>query len=210
MSTPAPQEAAAAPPPATAATTAGTATSPSPRAPPIYSLSAIASAAGSETATLLADPAASAASVWRNPCFRHAFLWGVGVGGLLGLHRLKQRGGGGRAGRDAGLGGGGTLAAQWYLCRKDDVDRRVALRAFYARQAAAAAAEEGAGGAGGAGSGGAARDEDWRGTIERMTAYELPVVVEGGAAAARHGGGAGSGGGGGGDAPLGGGAAQQA
>jgi len=65
---------------------------------------------------------------------------------------------------------------QWTLCRRDEHDRRLALRAFYQhRQQQAAAPQLQPSGPGGA--------ADWRAEIERLTSYEgvqSKVVADGG------------------------------
>jgi hypothetical protein len=137
-------------------------------AEPGYTLRAVlASAATLTPAAALAAPASLAAS----PCLRRALLWGGGVALLLAAHRLRGGGSALRTANDAALGWAATAGLQWTLCRRDEHDRRLALRAFYAHRQQAAAPPPPppppAAGAGGAGAG-----EDWRGEVERLTTYD--------------------------------------
>jgi hypothetical protein len=160
-------------------------------APQGYTLRAILSQAGSLS---VGDAASAPSSIVSSPCFRSAFLWSSGVAALLALHRVKAGGSRLRALNDAALGWMATFGTQWYLCRRDEHDRKLAIHAFYRNQARARAGMRpledggpggGPGGAGGPGTPGRAdapppgRDEEWRAEIERMTTYELPRVERG-------------------------------
>lgn len=107
---------------------------------------------------------ASAGGITQTPCFRTSFLWAAAAGGLLAAHRLKDGGALRSCVHYLVAGFGATFGTQWYLCRREEHDKRVALRAFYALQrdlqhgaGAAVAAQggvEGAGRGGGNGSSG--------------------------------------------------------
>jgi len=107
-------------------------------------MAAIASAARQADWT---DVVSSAGGITANPCFAKSFLWGAGVGTLLGGHRLKQGGSPLAASGAAALGAMATLGSQWYLCRQQEYDRKLAMRA-YAAQAAAIQAGMGTSGGG--------------------------------------------------------------
>jgi len=62
---------------------------------------------------------------------RTALLWGSAVSLLLGAHRFRSGGTVLRAANDAALGWMFTVGLQWTLCRRDEHDKRLALRAFY-------------------------------------------------------------------------------
>jgi len=79
-------------------------------------------------ATALSGAAASVAS---SPCLRTALLWGSAVSLLLGAHRFRNGGTALKAANDAALGWMFTVGLQWTLCRRDEHDKRLALRAFY-------------------------------------------------------------------------------
>jgi hypothetical protein len=86
--------------------------------------------------TSVDDLSLSAHSVTSTPCFRRAFLWSSGVGVLLAAHRAKQ-GGSAMAATGAGvLSGLFTFGTQWYLCRQEEYDRKIATKAYYSRQQA--------------------------------------------------------------------------
>ncbi len=179
-----------APPPAPPA-------APLPAAPPppagsAYNVSALlASAPRASAGGLL--PALSAAG--ESPCFRPAAAWAAVVGGLLGAHRLRVGGGARRAASDALLGWSATAGTQYFFCRRDEHDRRLALRAYYATQAALqagrgadgeddgapppAAAPPAAPGAGAPPPPPAADAPPWRAELERLVRYDLPTVERG-------------------------------
>jgi len=73
----------------------------------------------------------AAANVASSPCLRTALLWGSAVSLLLGAHRFRSGGTVLRAANDAALGWMFTVGLQWTLCRRDEHDKRLALRAFY-------------------------------------------------------------------------------
>ena len=84
-----------------------------------------------------ATPSALVSSLSSLPteaCFSKAFYWGIGVGTLLGVHRLKQGGSIRQATNAVFIGSFATFGTQWYLCRQQEYDRKLALRAFYAQQ----------------------------------------------------------------------------
>lgn len=137
----------------------------------------------------VSDLSSSRDSILQSPCFKKSFLWAAGIAALLAVHRLRQGGTNLRAANDAVLGYLGTFGAQWYLCRRDEHDKKLALRAFYQNQAAMrsqmrpTAVDDLAPGLPGSASGGAdaapGGEDDWRAEIERLTAYELPKVEKG-------------------------------
>ena len=124
-------------------------TPPSPPAPllpdaPAYTLAnvfASVSSVSSPASLLASAPSSLAAS----PCLRPALQWGACVALLLALHRARRIGAllAPRVAGDAALGWLGTVSLQWFLCRRDEHDKRLALRAFYAARA------QGGGGGGG-------------------------------------------------------------
>jgi hypothetical protein len=73
----------------------------------------------------------AAASITSSPCLKTALLWGSAVSLLLGAHRLRNGGTVLRVANDAALGWMFTVGLQWTLCRRDEHDKRIALRAFY-------------------------------------------------------------------------------
>ena len=73
----------------------------------------------------------AAASITSSPCLKTALLWGSAVALLLGAHRLRNGGTVLRVTNDAALGWMFTVGLQWTLCRRDEHDKRIALRAFY-------------------------------------------------------------------------------
>ena len=119
--------------------------------------------------------ASAADSVRASPCFRSSILWGVGLGALFGLHRAKQGGSLLRCLNDGLLAGGGCVGMQWWVCRRDEVDKRAALRAFYFAQKRA---QDGLAPAGPGGY----TDEEWAAEVAATTSYAgtRPQVVEGG------------------------------
>jgi len=154
--------------------------SPGSAAPPQYNLRNVLSTAREVDA---GDLGRAATNVWASPCFRQGVLWGAGVGALFALHRLKQGGSGTRAFNDAVLSSLLTYGSQWYLCRRDESDRRAALRAYYEGSTRDGSAPEAAVRRGGV-SGSDARiggddDEAWRRELERVVAYDLPHVEHG-------------------------------
>lgn len=85
--------------------------------------------------TSLNDLTNSAQHVFTTPCFRTSFLWASGIGILLALHRYRQPLGTVLKATNTGvLGFFSTFGIQWYLCRRDEHDRKLALRAFYQNQ----------------------------------------------------------------------------
>lgn len=84
----------------------------------------------------MADLKASAATISANPCFRRSFLWAAAVGVMMGAHRLKQGGSAAAATGALTLGTLGTFGTQWYLCRQQEYDRKLAMRAYHAQAAA--------------------------------------------------------------------------
>ena len=133
-----------------------------------------------------------------SPCFKTAFLWGGLVGALFAGHRFKQGMQAGDAARttalrvfrDVSLSFTCTFGVQWYLCRVDEIDKRLSVREFYAARERAAPLppplphgggdEPAPGGADGDGP-----DAAWRRELERLAAYELPEVEEGPAESVR-------------------------
>jgi len=73
----------------------------------------------------------AAASITSSPCLKTALLWGSAVSLLLGAHRVRNGGTVLRVANDAALGWMLTVGLQWTLCRRDEHDKRIALRAFY-------------------------------------------------------------------------------
>jgi hypothetical protein len=63
-------------------------------------------------------------------CVRKSFYWGCGVGALLGLHRFKQGGTVLRSIRSFSMGLGFTFITQFYFCRRNEFETKVALRKF--------------------------------------------------------------------------------
>ena len=145
---------------------------------PYYSLKNIVRTAQKDGAFSVDTLKTSADSVYHSKCFRTAFLWAAGLGGLFAAHRFKQGGTALRATNDGVLAAFATFGAQWYLCRIDEVDRRAALKAFYMQQSrknsganAPNASEDELGGE---------VDEDAiRREMERVTRYDLPEVRQG-------------------------------
>jgi hypothetical protein len=119
-------------------------------------------------------------SMVANPCFKTSFLWAAQVGTLFALHRFKQ---GGvalpnrlRAANDAVLSFGATFGTQWYLCRNDEIDKRLSMQSYYMqRQGQAAPFPDG----GLEIARGEGASEGWRAELERLTTYELPTVERG-------------------------------
>ncbi len=141
----------------------------------------------SATTASLSSFSRAASSIPSSPCFRPSLQWGLVVGGVFGAHRLRVGAGAARAVGDAALVFGATVASQWFFCRREEHDRRLALRAYYDTQAAlqAGGAVVGGGGSGGAsaavavgGEGGDADTEKpaWRAELERLVKYELSTV----------------------------------
>ena len=124
-------------------------------------------------------------SIISGPCFKPTFLWASCVGILFAGHRFKQGAQLGHAARDTAmrmlrdvsLSFSGTFGVQWYLCRLDDADRRLAVRAFYASREQAVshlpAREDESDNASGD------SDEGWKTELERLTRYDLPTVQHG-------------------------------
>lgn len=102
-----------------------------------YSLRNIAAATSSVSST---DLWTAARNVSASACFAKAFQWSMGVGALFALHRLKQGGRWPVALQQGGLSCLGTFGIQWFLCRREEYDRKLALKAFYGSQQAVAAA----------------------------------------------------------------------
>jgi hypothetical protein len=138
------------------------------------------------------DLSTSAASVLSSPCFSRAGVWAAAVGGIAAAHRARRGGPGAGPVHYAVVGFLGTFVLQWYLCRREQHDQRLALRQFYAARAALLAMEarRGGSGSGAAGAGeepdpGAepagtrGEDDDWRAEIDRVVAYERPKITRG-------------------------------
>ena len=68
------------------------------------------------------------------PCAQRSFLWGSLVAVLLGLHRYKQGGAPLHAVRTGLLGFSFTFLSQFYMCRQNEFDSKVAMREFMSRQ----------------------------------------------------------------------------
>lgn len=86
---------------------------------------------------------ASPSSLWLSakyihtaPCFKPSFLWAAGTGVALAAHRMKEGGSPMQAMKTGVAGGSVIFMAQWYLCRRDEHDRKVAYKAWMAKQAA--------------------------------------------------------------------------
>jgi hypothetical protein len=151
------------------------------------------------------DLSSAAKNVVGSPCFKQSFLWAGAVALLFAGHRWKQGGTLLRSTNDGVLAWMGTFASQWYLCRRDEHDRRLALRAFYAsqqrlqagtdlraasseqlalahadvnREADVTSAANGSISSGSSGSG--AAQPAWQQELARLTQYDLPTVIEGG------------------------------
>lgn len=73
-------------------------------------------------------------------CVRKSFYWGCGVGVLLGLHRFKQGGTVLRSIRSASLGLGFTFVTQFYFCRRQEFETKLAMRKFTENQQKGSAA----------------------------------------------------------------------
>lgn len=156
--------------------------SPQPRARAEYSLSNI--MASRQTASA-ADLASSAKNVTSSPCFRQSMLWAGAVGLMFAGHRWKQGGSWRRVANDAALAWMGTFGTQWFLCRRDEHDRRLALRAYYAEQQRLQSGQDlrplepsGAASEPAEGSGADTRAE-WQQELAKLTQYELPTVIPG-------------------------------
>lgn len=68
-------------------------------------------------------------------CTRKGFLWGSFVGTLLGAHRFKQGGHGRAITRSIMFGFSITFLSQFYMCRLQLFDSKVAMKEYMARQA---------------------------------------------------------------------------
>lgn len=68
-------------------------------------------------------------------CARKGFLWGSLVGTLMGAHRFKQGGHPRAITRSIIFGFSVTFLSQFYMCRQQEFDTKVALREYMARQA---------------------------------------------------------------------------
>lgn len=118
----------------------------------IYSLKNIVS---SFSATDSKDILKSSSSITSSPCFKTSFLWSSAVSGAFVLHRIYQRGitffallipncrvnalvlfaGSPRQiVNGAFLGFFLTFSMQWYICRRNEFDRKIALKAYYQQQ----------------------------------------------------------------------------
>ena len=85
--------------------------------------------------TSFSDLTNSANHIITTPCFRTSFLWASGISILLALHRYRQPMSTLLRVTNVGiLGFFSTFGIQWYLCRRDEHDRKLALRAFYQNQ----------------------------------------------------------------------------
>ena len=172
--------------PSPAAPSGSSAAAPSQPPPRAYSLSRVASVLSSDAALSRESLERSADSVLHSSCFRSSFLWASAMGGLFAAHRFKQGGRLLRVANDGVLALMATFGVQWYLCREGEVEKRLALRAFYAQQArksgvasmGSAAGVPSAPGAGGASDGGVS-EEAVRQELARLTTYDLPLVLPG-------------------------------
>lgn len=150
------------------------------KARPYYSMANILDAAKKDDGLSLQTLKSSADSVFSSKCFRTAFLWAAALGGLFAAHRFKQGGTALRATNDGVLAAMGTFGAQWYLCRADEVDKRVALKVFYMQQARKTSGANAPSSADDALEADAPVDDDAiRREMERVTQYDLPHVSEG-------------------------------
>ena len=127
-------------------------------------------------------------SIVSGTCFKTAFLWAGCIGGLFAAHRFKQGVQNGATSRviaflvfrDVSMAFSGTFGIQWYLCRLDEADKRLAVREFYASRERAMPAfsqppsqdEVNSAPMGD-------DDEGWKHELQRLTQYDLPVVEEG-------------------------------
>jgi hypothetical protein len=114
------------------------------------------------------------------------------VGGLLGAHRLRIGGSRKAAFHDFFLGGLGTAGTQWFFCRREEHDKRLALRAYYETQAALQSGKQKKAPSGGAQSGGVESPAvespaaqrgpivtavpQWKKDLEAIVTYDLPTV----------------------------------
>ena len=127
----------------------------------------------------------SLTSIPASPCFRPSIQWGIVVGGLLGAHKLRIGGGRASAAHDLIVGAAVTVGAQWYFCRREEHDKRLALRAYYETQSAL---QSGRGGEGGE-TNKQNKDENnktktttaasvpqWKKDLEKIVTYDLPTI----------------------------------
>ena len=82
-----------------------------------------------------ASARASLAAAPHESCARTAGGWAALVGGLVGAHRLKQGGGPAAVARAAAAAAGFTFLTQFFLCRQQEFDTKVAMRLFVQRSA---------------------------------------------------------------------------
>ena len=145
--------------------------------PPHYSLANIAAAATRDGGVSLAALQVASESVRHSACFRPAFLWAAGLGGLFAAHRFKQGGSLHRATGDGALAALLAFGSQWYFCRADEVDRKAVMEAYFARHArktsGATAPPADAGG------GGPVDERAVAAELDRVVAYDLPTVQAG-------------------------------
>lgn len=144
---------------------------------PYYSVGNILGAAKKDDGLSVDTFRRSADSVYQSKCFRTSFLWAAGLGFLFAAHRFKQGGTIKRITGDGVLATILTFGSQWYLCRADEVDRRVALKAFYMQQSRKTSGAN------------APKPEDSDASLDvetaverelsRVTQYDLPVVNQG-------------------------------
>jgi hypothetical protein len=147
-----------------------------------YNLSAITNSWSSVTRTTLLD---SLTSIPASPCFRPSIQWGIVVGGLLGAHKLRIGGGRASAAHDLIMGAAVTVGAQWYFCRREEHDKRLALRAYYETQSALQSGRGGVGGENTSAAAAAAAAEEaqevmmipqWKKDLQKIVTYDLPTV----------------------------------
>jgi hypothetical protein len=136
-------------------------------APPAYSVSAVLK--GASLDNLHMD---SVDTIRRSACFKQAVLGGTLVAALLAAHRFKEGGSRLRCANDAFLGFLGVFQVQWYMCRRDETERREGTRRFYAKQMATQ-------GWAPPSSSPPAPGEAATRKLADLTAYSLPTVEEG-------------------------------
>jgi hypothetical protein len=73
----------------------------------------------------------SAATLHRNPCFREALMWGIGLGMLFGLHRFKETGNPMRFVDWAVTGWFGVSVIGWGVCRWSELYKVAAMQDWY-------------------------------------------------------------------------------
>ena len=143
-----------------------------------YNMSSIANSWSSLTRTSLIE---SFTSIPASPCFRPSIQWGIVVGGLLGAHKLRVGGGRASAAHDLVFGAAATIGAQWYFCRREEHDKRLALRAYYETQSAL---QSGRGALDSSkpktpATPSVVQEEDvpqWKKDLEKIVTYDLPTI----------------------------------